>query len=140
MTPRELEEYRALRDTIRERSTARLWIATVGLAVWTALTVAVAALAEPPVASLLTLFFLVAAFEVMYSIHTAVERIGRYIQVFHEAPNEPARWEHAAMSFGQMPSDGRPSPGAHPLDALFSPLFLVATLFNLLPVVVATPI
>jgi len=26
MTPRELEEYRALRHTIRERGTARVWI------------------------------------------------------------------------------------------------------------------
>ena len=31
MTPRELEEYRALRETIRERGTARVWIFVVGL-------------------------------------------------------------------------------------------------------------
>jgi hypothetical protein len=107
MTPRELEQYRALRDTIRERGTARLWVALIGLAGWTAMTLAVAALAQPPVLSLLTLLFLVAVFEVIFSIHTAVERVGRYIQVFHEADDEVARWEQAAMSFGQAPGDAR---------------------------------
>jgi len=134
MTPRELEEYRALRDTIRERGTARLWIAVIGLAVWTALTLAAAALGEPPASSLVTLLFLVAVFEVIFSVHTAVERVGRYIQVFYEAADEAARWEHTAMAFGPT------SRGAGPMDALFSPLFLVATLFNLLPTVVTAPV
>jgi hypothetical protein len=53
-----------------------------------------------------------------------VERIGRYIQVFHEPDGG---WEHVAMAFGQR------FPGKGP-DALFSGLFLVATALNYLPV------
>ena len=53
-----------------------------------------------------------------------VERIGRYIQVFHEPDGG---WEHVAMQFGQR------FPGKGP-DALFSGLFLVATALNYLPV------
>src|SRR5947208_14124487 len=34
MTARELEEYRALRATIRERGTARVWIFVVGFGLW----------------------------------------------------------------------------------------------------------
>jgi hypothetical protein len=134
MTARELEEYKALRATIRERGTTRLWIAVVGLAVWTALTLATAALATPPVVSLLTLLLLVAVFEAVFSIHTAVERVGRYIQVFLEDDEGGAKWEHTAMAFG--PKGNRPR-GAAPIDALFSPIFLVATLFNLVPLMVS---
>jgi len=39
MTPRELEEYRTLRNTIRQRGTARVWMFLAGLAIWAALTV-----------------------------------------------------------------------------------------------------
>ena len=53
-----------------------------------------------------------------------VERIGRYIQVFHEPDGG---WEHVAMQFGQR------FPGKGP-DALFSGLFLIATALNYLPV------
>ena len=45
MTTRELEEYRTLRDTIRERGTARVWVFLAGLVAWGALTIATAALA-----------------------------------------------------------------------------------------------
>ena len=48
MTPREIEEYRALRDTIRERGTARIWVFLAGLVAWGALTTATAALAALP--------------------------------------------------------------------------------------------
>jgi hypothetical protein len=53
-----------------------------------------------------------------------VERIGRYLQVFHEPDGG---WEHVAMTFGER------FPGGGP-DALFSTLFLMATALNYLPV------
>jgi hypothetical protein len=142
MTERELEEYRALRDTIRERSTARLWITLVGLAAWTALTLTTAVLALPPIVALLTLLLLVAVFELVFSIHTAVERIGRYIQVFLEDDGAAARWEHTAMDFGRVRNEppGNERAATAPLDALFSPIFLVATLLNLVPVMIAAPV
>src|SRR5678815_4594103 len=61
MTLRELEEYRALRDTIRERGTARHWIVVVGFGLWAALTLAIVAFATLPVATLLPLLVLVVA-------------------------------------------------------------------------------
>ena len=36
MTPRELEEYRELRSTVRERGTARIWIFVSGVVAWAA--------------------------------------------------------------------------------------------------------
>jgi len=146
MTAREQEEYSALRATIRERGTTRVWIFLVGLIAWGALTVATAALASTPVAVLLPLLILSAAFEAVFTLHIGVERIGRYLQVFYEDQDEDAsasgagvgpraskKWEHAAMSFG------RPA-GAVATDALFSIPFLIAALFNFAPVLVTNPI
>jgi hypothetical protein len=128
MTPREIEEYSALRATIRERGTTRVWIFAIGLIAWAALAVATAALASPPVATLLPLLILAAAFEAVFALHVGVERVGRYLQVFYED-----QWEHATMGFG------RPA-GAVATDALFSVPFLIAALFNLGPAAVVTPV
>jgi len=128
MTPREIEEYSALRATIRERGTTRVWIFVVGLIAWAALAVATAALASPPVAALLPLLILAAAFEAVFALHIGVERVGRFLQVFYED-----EWETAAMAFG------RPA-GAVATDALFSVPFLIAALFNLGPVAIVNPV
>ena len=84
MTPRELEEYKALRATIRERGTTRVWVFVTGLIAWGGLTVATASLATLPIATLLPLLILAGTFEAVFSIHTGVERVGRYLQVFVE--------------------------------------------------------
>src|SRR3954465_15690792 len=42
MADRDVEEYKALRATIRQRGTARAWIFVAGLAAWAALTLATA--------------------------------------------------------------------------------------------------
>ena len=128
MTARDQEEYIALRATIRERGTVRVWIFVVGVIGWAALTVVTAALASPPVVVLLPLLVLALTFEAVCALHVGVERIGRYLQVFHED-----QWEHAAMTFG------RPA-GAIPVDPLFSVAFLIATLFNLTPILVVNPV
>ena len=126
MTERELEEYRALRATIRERSTARVWIALVGAGLWAALTVTTAALAALPVATLLPLLFLALTFEIVYALHTGVERIGRYLQVFFEDDHSARSWEHAAMAYGST----YPGGGS---DPLFTMYFCTATVFNFIP-------
>jgi hypothetical protein len=84
MTARDQDEYIALRATIRERGTARVCIFAGGLAAWAAASIATAALASTPVAVLLPLLVLAAAFEAVFALHVGVERIGRYLQVFHE--------------------------------------------------------
>src|SRR2546430_17277057 len=100
MTPREQEEYAALRATVRQRGTARIWIFVTAIVAWAAATLATAALSAPPVATLLPLVVLAAAFEAVFALHVGVERIGRYLQVFFEAEGESRRWEHAAIGFG----------------------------------------
>jgi hypothetical protein len=160
MTPRELEEYRALRATIRERGTTRIWVFLIGILAWAALTVATAALAGVPVAALVPLAVLVATFEAIFALHTGVERIGRYIQVFFETEDEyqpdaavldkrehdsgsaagagvglraSKKWEHTAMAFGRGVSGGA-------ADPLFAAMFAIATLLNFIPVLLAEPV
>ena len=130
-TVREREEYTALRATIRERGTARVWVFVAGFTAWGALAVATAALTSIPVASLLPLLVLAAIFEAVFALHVGVERVGRYLQVFHET-GDRAAWERTAMAFG------RPKGGAV-ADALFAIPFLLAALFNIVPALIAQP-
>jgi hypothetical protein len=139
MTARDQDEYIALRATIRERGTARICIFAGGIAAWAAASIATAALASTPVAVLLPLLVLAAVFEAVFALHVGVERVGRYLQVFHETepPDLPdssshPRWEHAAMAFG------RPK-GAASVDALFTVIFFLAALFNLVPALILEP-
>lgn len=142
MTSREQDEYAALRATIRERGTARVCVFAGGIGAWAAATIATAALAATPLATLLPLLVLAAVFEAVFALHIGVERIGRYLQVFHETdppdppglPAPPAlpRWEHAAMHFG------RPK-GAATTDALFTAIFVLAALFNVMPALIVDP-
>ena len=99
MTPREVEEYRALRATIRDRGTQRVWLFLVVMAAWAAATVATAALAAIPVATLLPLLVLASGFETVNSVHTGIERIGRYLQVFY-APDQGERTPCTVMAYG----------------------------------------
>lgn len=117
-------EFAALRATIRERGTVRMVLLPVSLALWAGTAIATTAAVSLPIAALVPLVVLSAGFEAIYALHVNVERIGRYIQVFHEAEGG---WEHVAMAFGQR------FPGRGP-DALFSGIFLVATALNYLPV------
>ena len=117
-------EYEALRATIRERGTVRMILLPITFGLWGAAAIATTAVIELPIAVLLPLIVLAAGFEAIYALHVNVERIGRYIQVFHEPDGG---WEHVAMAFGQR------FPGKGP-DALFSGLFLIATALNYLPV------
>jgi hypothetical protein len=132
MTPRELEEYRSLRATIRERGTVRVWTFVGGFAAWAGLTIATWAFAPYPVATILPLLVLGAVFEAIFALHTGVERIGRYIQVFYEDSPTERRWEHTVMAFGRA----FPVGGSNPL---FSLIFALATAVNLFPAVSASP-
>lgn len=138
MTPRELEEYRALRGTIRERGTVRVWLFLFGLVAWAGLVVATTALAVLPVATLLPLLVLDAVFEAVYGLHLGVERIGRYLQVFFEEEDDTTgsgtrQWEHTAMA------SGRAFPGSG-ADPLFSLVFGAAAVLNFMPVLLANPL
>ena len=133
MTPREVEEYRALRETIRERGTSRVWFMLAGLSAWAGLVVSTIAWAPFPMASLIPLLVLGACFEGVFAFHTGVERIGRYLQVFYEDDDSPRRWESQAMAYGSRFPGGA-------VDPLFVAFFGLATFLNFVPVVLAMPV
>lgn len=91
---------------------------------WAATAVATTAVITVAVSTLVPLMVLAAGFEALFALHVNVERIGRYLQVFHEPSGG---WEHVAMQFGQR------FPGSGP-DPLFSRLFILTVSLNFLPV------
>ena len=120
---REDAEYAALRATIRERGTARMVLVPFIFIGWAATAVATAAVITVAVSTLVPLLILAAGFEAIFALHVNIERIGRYLQVFHEAGGG---WERVAMRFGErFPASGP--------DPLFSRHFLLATSVNFLP-------
>jgi len=117
------DEYRALRLTIQHRGTARMVVLPVVFLGWAGTAVAAAAVITVPISTLVPLLVLVAGFEAVFALYVNVERIGRYLQVFHEGDGG---WERVAMLFGQR------FPGAGP-DPLSGRLFVLATSVNFLP-------
>jgi hypothetical protein len=140
MASRDADEYRVLRDTIARRGTWRPALMLAGTAMWAALLIAVIVLLPYPLASTIPLLVLVAAFETIRTFHFGTERIGRYLQVFHEQAPDPRNrladtpsWESVAMAFGS----GVPGAGGHPL---FAPIFGMATAINFLAVLLPGPV
>ena len=115
-------EYQALRDTIRERGTARLCAVLVGLIAWGALAIALLLAELEGGVTLVPLVVLATTFEINFFIHTGVERIGRYLQVFYEERAGATGWETTAMSYGAKFPSG--------LDPLFSIVFATAVALN----------
>jgi hypothetical protein len=123
-----IEEYRALRATIRERGTARMIVSLVTFLGWSGLLAVVARPLQAPEFVLLPLVGLWAGFEVIAAIHIAVERIGRYVQVHYETrPGELPGWEQTAMQLERKPGAATGS------DPLLFRLFALAALLNLMP-------
>jgi len=117
-----IEEYRALRNTIRQRGSLRMIVATLTFSVWAAAILTAVAVSPLPITGLVPLVVLSAGFEVMFALHLGVERIGRYLQVHYESNGDGAMWEQSAMRFRT------PGGGVHPL---LPALFLAAGLLNL---------
>ena len=90
---------------------------------WAATAVATAAVITVALSTLVPLLVLAAGFEAVFALHMNVERIGRYLQVFHEQGDG---WEQIAMTFGQR------FPGSGP-DPLFAQLFVFGVSVNFLP-------
>jgi hypothetical protein len=134
MTPTDFDEYNALRATIRERGTARVWIVLVGTLGWAALALAGATVAVPPLLTLVPLLVLATTFEITLALHTGVERVGRYIQVFFEEPGGLSGWEHRIMEFGRS-GKRRPS-----TDPLFARGFLLGVVLNIVTALATGPI
>src|SRR5262245_42153755 len=128
-----VEEYRALRATIRERGTLRLFVTVLTFVAWSAGALAVPALFTFPVLMLVPLTMLIAGFEVVFAAHVGVERIGRYLYVHYETPeSRTPGWEHAISQLGPRANSGSG------LDALFAIVFILAALLNLVPALLMT--
>jgi hypothetical protein len=119
-----LAEYSAMRATIAQRGTARMILVPVTFVAWAATAIATAAVITVAMSTLVPLMVLAAGFEAIFALHVNVERIGRYLQVFHEPDGG---WEHVAMEFGRRFRGGGPDP-------LFARLFGIAVSVNYLPV------
>ena len=122
MTEPNQAEYAALRDTIRERGTARLCAVLIGVAAWGALAIALLIAELEGGVTIVPFVVLIVTFEINFFIHTGVERIGRYLQVFYEERAGAIGWETTAMSYGAKFPSG--------LDPLFSIVFAAATALN----------
>jgi hypothetical protein len=118
------DEFRVLRATIQQRGTMRMVVVPIVFIGWAGTAVATAAVITVAISTLVPLLILVAGFESVFALHVNAERIGRYLQVFHES-DEPG-WESVASRFGQQFSRFGPDP-------LFSRLFVLATSVNFLP-------
>ena len=118
------DEFRALRGTIQLRGTVRMVVVPVVFVGWAATAVATAAVITVAVSTLVPLLILVAGFESVFALHVNVERIGRYLQVFHEG--DDTGWETVAARFGPRFAPTAPDP-------LFGRLFVLATSVNFLP-------
>jgi len=133
MTPTDFDEYNALRATIRERGTTRVWIVLIGTLGWAAVALTSAAVAAPPLLTLIPLLVLATTFEITFALHTGVERVGRYIQVFFEE-NGMSGWEHRIMEFGRS---AKPRVST---DPLFARGFLLGVVLNLVTALATEPI
>ena len=117
-------EYAALRATIRQRGTTRLYIVWGGVAAWGALILVALTQVPHPGRALIPLVVLAATFEINFFVHTGVERIGRYLQVFYEEASASVGWETTAMAYGGKYPGG--------LDPLFANTFFSAMAVNFL--------
>jgi hypothetical protein len=133
-------EFRALRDAIGRRGQLKTTLFLTGLVAWAA-ALLVCLIALPyPLVSVVPLALLLATFEAIRPLHFGAERIGRYLQAFHEerenpggAPLAPPAWEQTAMAFGP----GVPGAAGHPL---FAPVFALATMVNSLAILFPGPV
>ncbi len=133
MADRSLAEFEALRATIRSRGQIRIVVFLAGMVSWAVVLQAQLIWLPNPVTSSIPLLLLVTTFEIVRTLHVGIERIGRYLQVFHEetsgpdTPLDPPAWERTVMALGP----NLPGAAGHPL---FLPLFMLATLVNYLGV------
>jgi hypothetical protein len=120
---RQQAEYVAMRATIQQRGTVRMALVPATFIGWAGAAIATAAVVTTAISTLIPLMILAAGFEAIFALHVNVERIGRYLQVFHE---QDGGWEQVAMRFGARFPRTAPDP-------LFAQLFVLGTSINFLP-------
>jgi len=125
-------EFTVLRQTIALRGTVRMTLVPLVSLGWAVLTLLLLLYGGPPIACIVSLGVLVGGFEAVHALHVGAERIGRYVQVYYEAPADGPRWETAVTTVGPaLPGGG--------IDPLFSVVFVGLTAINLLVALVPLP-
>ncbi len=131
-------EYDSLRAAIRVRATLAPALLVAVVLGWAGLTLWVFTTDVVSAATLVPLMVLAAGFEALYALHVNTERLARYLQVEYEEPiasaapplTTPPRWETTSLLYRQrFPSSGS--------TALFSVLFILATIVNYVPAAVS---
>ena len=112
----------AARDHPAEQDTARVWIFVAGLAAWAGLTVATAALAALPVATLLPLLLLAGGLRGgLRPAHRRASGLAAISRCSTRTHPANANWEHTVMAFGRTFPGRRQRSAVRPL-LLCSPL------------------
>jgi len=125
-------EFTVLRATIASRGTVRMALLPVIMLAWAALAIVVILFGDLPVAALPPLAILVGGFESINALHVAVERIGRYLQVFYEGRAEGPAWETTTMAAASRLRGGG-------VDPLFTVVFYAAAIVNMITALVPEP-
>jgi hypothetical protein len=123
-------EYQALRATIRERGTFRVCAILVGLVGWGALSLGLVLSDLAGGVTMVPLIVIAGTFEISFFVHTGVERVGRYVQVFYEEARTMTGWETVVMNYGWR------FPGG--LDPLFTGVFASAAVVDFVSAFVLT--
>ena len=128
----QLEEFRALRASIRERAIARVLLLAMTWLGWAALATAIMLVVPAPLLLTVPLVVLLAAFEVNLGTVRAAERVSNYLRVVFEERRAVSGWESASADLAsRYPS----SVG----DPLFVWVFIAVLCANYLCVVIAIP-
>ena len=128
----QLEEFRALRASIRERAIARVLLLAMTWLGWAALATAIMLVVPAPLLLAVPLVVLLAAFEVNLGTVRAAERVSNYLRVVFEERRAVSGWESASADLAsRYPS----SVG----DPLFVWVFIAVLCANYLCVVIAIP-
>jgi hypothetical protein len=110
LDPVQLEEFRALRATIRERTTARVLIVVVAFVGWSALALAVMLVVPAPLLLLVPLVLLLAGFEANLKIVRATDLMATYLRVTFEENRGIPGWETASANLARRGRGTREDP------------------------------
>jgi hypothetical protein len=128
----QLEEFRALRASVRERAIARVLLLAMTWLGWAALATAIMLVVPAPLLLTVPLVVLLAAFEVNLATVRAAERVSHYLRVVFEERRAVSGWETASADLASR------YPGSVG-DPLFLWVFVAVLCANYVCVVIAIP-
>ena len=128
----QLEEFRALRASVRERAIARVLLLAMTWLGWAALATAIMLVVPAPLLLTVPLVVLLAAFEVNLATVRTAERVSQYLRVVFEEGRAVSGWETACADLARRYPGGVGDP-------LFLWVFVAVLCANYVCVVIAIP-